>query len=66
MKQNYLIKARESKGSCDSGSCEYCADCKVVNFEEKRMELKSSFSQLYAKEAEHYFFYYGLNLKQGS
>ena len=66
MKQNYLSKAREPKGSCDSGSCEYCADCKVVNFEEKRIELKANSSQLYAKEAEHYFFYYGLNLKQGS
>ena len=66
MKQNYLIKTREPKGSCDPRSCEYCADCKAVNFEEKRMELKAGFSQLYAKEAEHYFFYYGLNLKQGS
>lgn len=66
MKQNYLIKAREPKGSCDSGSCKYCADCTVTNFEEKKLESKASYPQLYAKEAEHYFFYYDLNLKQGS
>jgi len=53
MKQNYLLKAHEPKGRCDSGSCEYCADCKVINFEEKRTEFKASSSQLYAKEAEH-------------
>jgi hypothetical protein len=32
--------------------------------EERRQELKNSSLQLYAKEAEHYFFYYDVNLKQ--
>jgi len=66
MKQNSLLKTRLVNGSCDSTSCQDCPDCKVIHLEENRTEVKSNFTQLYAKEAEHYFFYYALNLKQGS
>jgi hypothetical protein len=66
MKQNYLTKAHPAKDNCVAADCTNCTDSKVVNFEEKRTELKSGTSQLYAKEAEHYFFYYALNMKQGS
>ena len=66
MKQNSLIKAHHAKNSCSSAACQECSECKVVNIEEKRTELKANISQLYAKEAENYFFYYALNIKQGS
>jgi hypothetical protein len=51
---------------CDPASCSNCNDCRVVNMEERRGETKASSPQLYAKEAENYFFYYALNMKQGS
>jgi hypothetical protein len=66
MKPNYITKGHPAKQNCEAAPCLNCADCKVVNFEEKRTELKANTSQLYAKEAEHYFFYYALNMKQGS
>jgi hypothetical protein len=66
MKQNFLPKDHEEKQNCDPASCLKCRECKVINFEERRVELKSNSSQLYAKEAESYFFYYALNMKQSS
>ena len=66
MKQNFLPKELEANEKCNVASCLECQDCKVINFDEKKAELKTSSSQLYAKEAENYFFYYALNMKQGS
>jgi len=66
MKQNSLLKTKVANGVCDSACCQQCAECKVIHLEAKGMEVKPNFTQLYAKEAEHYFFYYDLNLKQSS
>lgn len=65
MKQNSL-KALLKKASCDPASCNSCPQCKVVNFQDKRTDMKAGISQLYGKEAEHYFFYYAFTMKQGS
>ena len=66
MKLNYLPNDHEEQEKCDPATCLKCRDCKVINFEERRGEFKNTNSQLYAKEAESYFFYYALNMKQSS
>lgn len=63
MEQNALLKQERVEEGCAEADCLTCCDCKVINMGEKRHEVKSSL-QLYAKEAEHYFFYYDLNLQQ--
>ncbi|MBO9682467.1 MAG: hypothetical protein J7502_07365 [Flavisolibacter sp.] len=64
MKQNVLLKQDRIEEGRAEADCLTCCDCKVINMEERRQEVKSSSLQLYAKEAEHYFFYYDVNLKQ--
>jgi len=64
MKQNALLKQDRIEESCAGTACLNCHECKIINMEERRQELKNSSLQLYAKEAEHYFFYYDVNLKQ--
>jgi hypothetical protein len=64
MKQNTLLKAGRDEEKCQEISCRKCQSCKVISMEEKREEQKSNSLQLYAKEAEHYFFYYAVNMKQ--
>jgi hypothetical protein len=64
MKQNALIKQDRLEEGCAGAACLSCRECKVINMEEHRPELKAPSLQLYAKEAEHYFFYYDVNLKQ--
>jgi hypothetical protein len=64
MKQNALLKQDRIEEGCAGAACLTCCDCKVINMEEGRQEVKSPSLQLYAKEAEHYFFYYDVNLKQ--
>lgn len=63
MKQNTLLKAGRDEEKCREISCRKCESCKVISIEEKQ-EVKNSSLQLYAKEAEHYFFYYDVNIKQ--
>jgi len=64
MKRNILLKERPDKQICDEASCLMCESCKVIRMEERRQEAKNDFLQLYAKEAEHYFFYYALCMAQ--
>jgi hypothetical protein len=64
MRQNSLFRNNRSEEKCIGTSCLKCLECKVKNMGERGEELKNNFTQLYAKEAEHYFFYYGLNTKQ--
>lgn len=63
MKQNtsYDLKNKE----CLRASCRSCANCKAINFDDKKPGFKTAPSQLYAKEIENYFFYYDLRIKQG-
>jgi hypothetical protein len=66
MKQRSSSKVHHEQVGCDPSSCNRCDDCKVVNLEERRGELKSASPQLYGKEAEYYSFYYPMNIKQSS
>lgn len=59
-----LFEGRKLNKKCDSISCQTCANCKAINYEEKKPELKNNSSQLYAKESEHYFFYYAPHIEQ--
>ncbi|HTM92829.1 MAG TPA: hypothetical protein VL095_10435 [Flavisolibacter sp.] len=64
MKQNALLQQDRIEEACAGTGCLTCCDCKVINMEERRQEVKSPSLQLYAKEAEHYFFYYDVNPQQ--
>jgi len=66
MEQHLLPKEEQQKERCDAPSCRQCPQCKVIDLEERMAELKVNASQLYGKEAENYFFYYALNIKQSS
>lgn len=47
-------------GFCKAGRCLQCSQCSAINYEEARTggaELKSA-SELYAAEAQHYYFYF--------
>jgi hypothetical protein len=65
MKQKSSTKDHR-QDRCDGASCNRCDDCRVVNLEERRSELKPNPPQLYGKEAEYYSFYYAFNMKQSS
>jgi hypothetical protein len=47
-----------TNSECGKTSCTSCERCSLVNFEEVRPEIKDRAAQLYATEAEHYFFYF--------
>ena len=64
MKQNILLTDPVNDKKCSKPSCGRCQNCKVEAFEEDRFGIKNDASQLYAKEAENYFFYYELHMKQ--
>jgi hypothetical protein len=66
MKQNVLLKERWNEEKCGDGLCRKCPDCKIISMENTGQEPKNVSQQLYAKEAEHYFFYYASNIKQHS
>ncbi|MGZ3844755.1 MAG: hypothetical protein ACXVBJ_02880 [Flavisolibacter sp.] len=61
-----LSKLQQEHEKCDPPSCPNCENCRVINIEDRGGESKASSPQLYAKEAENYFFYYALNMKQSS
>jgi hypothetical protein len=65
MKQSNVLKQRWEEEQCTS-SCPKCENCKVIKLEDRVPELKNSTMQLYAKEAESYFFHYALSLKPGN
>jgi len=58
------MKSRNTKTSkeraCDDGSkkCSACAGCRAVDNEQIASAWNQNSAQLYAKEAENYFFYY--------
>jgi hypothetical protein len=52
------LMKRKGKDKCGTASCRDCHRCALVNYEEPRPEWKNNASQLYATEAEHYFFYF--------
>jgi hypothetical protein len=58
MKQKNNLLAHKIKRKCDAPSCLSCKICSAINYEEARPEWKNDSIQLYAREAEHYFFYY--------
>jgi hypothetical protein len=64
--EKYFIPNGDEKEKCDTGYCRQCTQCRVVDIEDTRAELRMNSSQLYAKEAENYFFYFGHNMKQSS
>jgi hypothetical protein len=63
MKPTILSEQNKKEERCAGASCLTCRDCKFINVEERRPELKNHFPQLYGREAEHYFFYYAVNAK---
>jgi len=64
MEPNNHLTDHKSKEQCDSATCVFCKQCKVVNYEETRTEWENDSLQLYARELEHYFFYYAAGSKQ--
>lgn len=63
MKQNTSQQQNKNEEGCEGTACLSCRNCKAIK-EERRPEVKNNFAQLYGKEAEHYFFYYTINIKQ--
>lgn len=64
MKQKLPGKVQDNQSKCDISSCRSCASCKAVEFEEVRQKPADDSLQLYAREAENYFFYYALAIKK--
>ena len=65
MKQNIVLKQYWKSEEC-APSCRKCESCKVINLEDRVPELRNTTTQLYAKEAESYFFYYAPSMKGGN
>jgi hypothetical protein len=64
MKQNILAKKDGNDAKCERTFCCSCQNCRLVDPGENSYDLKNNSLQLYAKEAEGYFFYFDLTLKQ--
>ncbi|HWI92179.1 MAG TPA: hypothetical protein VNT20_12940 [Flavisolibacter sp.] len=64
MKQKLPAKEHDNGDECSTNSCRSCQSCKAVEFEELRQKPAGDSLQLYAREAENYFFYYALSIKK--
>jgi hypothetical protein len=64
MKQKLPAKEHDNGDDCSTNSCRSCQSCKAVEFEELRQKPAGDSLQLYAREAENYFFYYALSIKK--
>ena len=57
-------KIQTKKTGCAGDHCLNCLDCSQVNYEEIRSaqpEAKNATADLYAAEAQHYYFYFSSN-----
>lgn len=58
MKKETPVKTQKQKEHCCINGCRSCQNCRVAELDEVTEEFKNNSLQLYAREAESYFFYY--------
>jgi hypothetical protein len=63
MNEKIIDKADKNDKPCNKASCRTCQNC-IAAEDDGRLESKSNSWQLYAKEAESYFFYYAQRINQ--
>jgi hypothetical protein len=64
MKQKMPLKTQSAASKCNTTACSACESCKTVEFEKVGQKPAAETLQLYAKEAENYFFYYAPDFKK--
>jgi hypothetical protein len=64
MKQKMAVKTQNAESKCNTKACNACQSCKAVEFDVVRQKTGGDSLQLYAREAENYFFHYAFAIKQ--
>lgn len=63
MEKKILVNSFKGDRKCRKTPCSACPNCRPSQLDKRKDESNGNSLQLYAREAENYFFYYALRMK---